>query len=159
MTVSFSMQPCKTKPHEIDYPHTWTSFVTLLFFWPSPCHRLSCWASFISAGNKRFKETCMQSNGILNPGCRGNNCVGRQKKKMLGELISAERWEKSDNGFFKPIWDKERAREKDREEKKESGQEMNFLIMNYHLAPSVALPAIISNPESFIASFYSVFLL
>lgn len=31
MTVSFSMQPCKTKPHEIDYPHTWTSFVTLLY--------------------------------------------------------------------------------------------------------------------------------
>lgn len=35
MTVPFSMQPCKTKLHEIDYPHTWTSFVTLLF-WLSP---------------------------------------------------------------------------------------------------------------------------
>lgn len=29
MTVSFSMQPCKTRLHEIDYPHTWTSFVTV----------------------------------------------------------------------------------------------------------------------------------
>lgn len=69
-------------------------------FSPSPCHRLSCRALFISTGNKRFKHTRMQSNGILNPGCRGNNCVGRQKKKMLGELISAERWETSYNSFF-----------------------------------------------------------
>lgn len=29
MRVSFSTQPCKTKLHEIDYPHTWISFVTI----------------------------------------------------------------------------------------------------------------------------------
>lgn len=41
MAVSFTTQPCKTKLHEIDYPHTWTSFVTALFSPLCLCHRLS----------------------------------------------------------------------------------------------------------------------
>lgn len=56
MTVSFSMQPCKTKLHEIDYPHTWTSFVTLFFSLSSFTDSLLGPVHFLPTENKCFKD-------------------------------------------------------------------------------------------------------
>lgn len=52
MGVSFTTQPCKTKLHEIDYPHTWTSFVTPLFLPLCLCHRLSAGPCLFSRHRK-----------------------------------------------------------------------------------------------------------
>lgn len=56
MTVSFSMQPCKTKLHEIDYPHTWTSFVTQAFLLSPATSSLPGPDHFLPTENKCFKD-------------------------------------------------------------------------------------------------------
>ena len=75
--------------------------------------------------------------------------------KMQRAFIFAELWENSTIAFSDLF---ETKREKER--KKERGQEINLQMLNNHMVPSVALlPAIISNTESFIPSFYFLFLL
>lgn len=63
MTVSFSMQPCKTSLHEIDYLHTWTSFETIFPSLPltllGPC-------SFPTTGENFFKDACITKYLYIN---------------------------------------------------------------------------------------------
>lgn len=50
--VSFTTQPCKTKLHEIDNPHTWTSFVAPIFLSLCLCRRLSAGPCLFSCHQK-----------------------------------------------------------------------------------------------------------
>lgn len=59
MIVSFSMQPCKTKLHEIDYPHTWTSFVTLFFSLSPVTASLLGPVHLPPTENKCLKDACI----------------------------------------------------------------------------------------------------
>lgn len=80
MAVSFTTQPCKTKLHEIDYPRTWTSFVTALFSPALPLSPALCRALliFTPLENKCPKDARVWSNGVLN--YHGNNSNGGEKK-------------------------------------------------------------------------------
>lgn len=75
MTVSFSMQPCKTSLHEIDYLHTWTSFETIF---PSPPLSLLGPCSFPTTGEKMFfKDACIKKYLYINRPMQSH--VGREK--------------------------------------------------------------------------------
>lgn len=52
MALSFTTQPCKTKLHEIDYPRTWTSFVSPPFPPALPLSPALCRACLFSRRRK-----------------------------------------------------------------------------------------------------------
>lgn len=148
MTVSFSMQPCKTKLHEIDYPHTWTSFVTRLFLFSPVTHSMLDPVHFQPPENKWGMDA--------NPKHQGNNYVGRQKYTRV--LFFCRDVRKFNNSFLRHIWDKESVRTRDRKRMGRQGWEMNFQIMSNHLAPGVpfllSLPTLsLSLPHSILYSF------
>lgn len=59
MTVSFRMQPCKTKRHAIDYAYTWTSFVTLPYSPSTVIDTLVDPVHVVSTESKCLEDACM----------------------------------------------------------------------------------------------------
>lgn len=98
--VSFTTQPCKTKLHEIDYPHTWTSFVTPLFLPLCLCHQLSAGPCLFSHHRKiNVPKMLTWNNGVLNYHSGG--------RKMLIYLFSAEMSEILETSYWSPFDKKE----------------------------------------------------
>lgn len=102
MALSFTTQPCKTKLHEIDYPHTWTSFVTPLFppallLSPALCLALLI---FTPSENKCPNDAHIWSNGVLN--YHGNTSNGSEKCWFIffaemSEILEASCWSMFDD--------------------------------------------------------------